>query len=128
MHAIHTPDAPAAIGPYQQAVWAGSTLFLSGQLGLHPQTGILCRGVKAQAQQAFQNIEAILTAASLDLSNVVKMTIFVQDLQDFAIVNRVMQNVFDSKKIAYPARSCVEVARLPKDSLVEIRAIAYRHE
>lgn len=127
MYAVHTDLAPKAIGPYQQAVWAGSTLFLSGQLGLDPQTGRLCQGVEKQTQQAFANIQAILQAASLDLSNIVKMTIFVKDLQDFAIVNKVMQSIFDEHNIAYPARSCVEVARLPKDGLVEIRAIAYRN-
>ncbi len=118
---ISTEQAPAAIGPYSQAVRVGQLVFLSGQLGLDPKTGELKDGVIAQTQQSLDNIGAILTSLGLNYSHVVKTTVFVKDLDDFAAVNEVYGAVF---KDAAPARSCVEVSRLPKRGLVEIECIA----
>ena len=120
---IHTTDAPAAIGPYSQAVKFGKYLFSSGQIGLIPATGELAQGVEAQTEWALKNIGAILAQAGLSYSNVIKTTVFVADLADFAKVNAVYQTFFDG---AYPARSCVQVAALPKGGLVEIECIAIK--
>ena len=121
---IHTDRAPAAIGPYSQGVWAGDTLWLSGQLGLDAQTGLLPEGTRAQARLAFANVKALLTSQGLDFGDVVKLTIFITDLEDFAAVNDEMVAAFEG--FAYPARSCVAVADLPKHGLVEIEAVAHR--
>ncbi|MCI6376260.1 MAG: RidA family protein [Clostridiales bacterium] len=118
---VHTQAAPAAIGPYSQAVQAGSMLFTSGQLGLNPATGELASGVEAQADQAMRNLGEILKQAGMSYANIVKTTVFVADLNDFSIVNAVYQRYFDE---AFPARSCVQVAALPKGALVEIECIA----
>jgi len=118
---IHTASAPAAIGPYSQAVQMGDLLFTSGQLGIIPETGELAQGVEAQTEWALKNLGAILAEAGLNYSNVLKTTVFVADLADFAKVNAVYQTFFDG---AYPARSCVQVAALPKSGLVEIECIA----
>ena len=120
---IHTASAPAAIGPYSQAIETDSMLFTSGQLGIIPATGELAQGVEAQTEWALKNIGAILAQAGLDYSNVIKTTVFVADLADFAKVNAVYQTFFDG---AYPARSCVQVAALPKGGLVEIECIAVK--
>ncbi|WP_406663289.1 RidA family protein [Gallaecimonas sp. GXIMD1310] len=119
---INTKDAPAAIGPYVQARQAGPFLYTSGQIPLHPQTGVMAEGIEAQTAQALANVNAILTAAGLDKQHVVKTMVFVKDMQDFATVNGIYEQFFGEHK---PARSCVEVARLPKDALIEIEAIAY---
>jgi len=118
---IHTASAPAAIGPYSQAIQMGNLLFTSGQLGIIPETGELAQGVEAQTEWALKNLGAILAAADMSYANVLKTTVFVADLADFAKVNAVYQSFFDG---AYPARSCVQVAALPKGGLVEIECIA----
>ena len=118
---IHTVHAPAAIGPYSQAVLTGGLLLTSGQLGLDPETGILPEGVEAQAAQALKNIGAILAEAGYERTDVVKTTIFIRNMGDFAAVNRIYAGFFGDHK---PARSCVEVSALPKGGLVEIEATA----
>lgn len=120
--AIHTDRAPAAIGPYSQAVRAGGFLFTSGQIPVDPAAGDIPAGIKAQAQQSLNNIAAILAQAGLDRSAVVKTTVFLKDMNDFAAMNEVYARFFEGT--TYPARSAVEVARLPKDVLVEIEAVA----
>lgn len=118
---IATPDAPAAIGPYSQAVSTGALVFTAGQLGLNPATGKLAEGVEAQARQAMANLAAILAAAGSSLDRVVKTTIFLQNLSDFAAVNTIYGAAFSATP---PARSTVQVAALPLGGLVEIEAIA----
>ncbi len=120
-HAISATGAPAAIGPYSHAIGQGDLLFLSGQLGLDPATGELREGVQAQATQAMTNLMAVLDAAGLGPENVLKTTIFLVDLADFATVNAIYGGFFAEP---YPARSTVQVAALPKGGLVEIEAIA----
>ena len=118
---IHTNDAPAAIGPYSQAIKAGNMLFISGQGPFNPKTMEIVDGdVKAQASQALENIGAILKEAGASFSNVVKTTVFIKDMEDFSEINEVYVEYFGEHK---PARSCVEVARLPKDIKVEIELI-----
>ncbi len=124
--AINTEKAPAAIGPYVQAVDTGSLVFTSGQLPIDPATGEMPEDVAAQALQSLKNVQAIIEASGLTINSVFKMTVFVKDLNTFATVNEVYQTFFDELGAGYPARSCVEVARLPKDALVEIEAIAQR--
>ena len=119
--AIQTSKAPAAIGPYSQAIRVNGFVYTSGQLGLDPETGELKEGVQAQTHQAFKNIQAILEEEGLDLNHIVKTTVFLKDMNDFAAVNEVYATYFIG---SFPARSAVEVARLPKDGLVEIEAIA----
>ncbi len=119
---ISTDKAPAAIGPYSQAVWAGDLLFASGQIPMDPATGdIVAGGVQAQAHQSLKNVKAILEAAKLGFENVVKATVFIKDMNDFAAINEVYAEYFTAP---FPARSCVEVARLPRDILVEVEVIA----
>lgn len=117
---INTSCAPAAIGAYSQAVALDQLLFTSGQLGLIPETGLLAEGVEAQARQAFANLTAVCKEAGTSLSKAVKITIFLADINDFAVVNRVMEEALPAP---YPARSCFAVAALPKNGLVEIEAI-----
>ena len=121
--AITTAGAPAAIGPYSQAIAAGDLVFCSGQLGLDPVTGELAEGVEAQAERAMRNLAAVLDAAGLTLSDVVKTTIFLADMGDFAAVNAVYGRQIPDPP---PARSTVQVAALPKGGRVEIEAIARR--
>ncbi len=121
-NAITSPDAPAAIGPYSQAVKAGPFLFLSGQIPLDPATGQLVPGgIEAQTRQVFSNIEAILKAAGLSFDAVVSATVYVADMNDFGKVNEIYATHFSSPA---PARATVQVARLPKDALVEIQVTA----
>lgn len=122
---IHTSSAPAAIGPYSQAILTGDTLFTSGQLGLDPSTGELARDAAAQTKQALTNLGEILREAGFEYGDIVKTTVFVTDLNDFATVNAAYQGFF---KGDYPARSCVQVAALPKGGLVEIECIAVRRK
>jgi reactive intermediate/imine deaminase len=119
--AITSPDAPAALGPYSQAIRAGNTVYLSGQLGLHPQTGNLVDGVEAQAHQVFRNLQAVARAAGGDLDDIVKLTILMADLADFGKVNEIMAGYF---RQPYPARATYQVAALPKAALLEIEGIA----
>ena len=118
---IQTSKAPAAIGPYSQAIRVNGFIYTSGQLGLDPETGELQDGVQAQTHQALKNIQAILQEEGLDLNHIVKTTVFLNDMNDFTAVNEVYATYFTG---SFPARSAVEVARLPKDGLVEIEAIA----
>jgi 2-iminobutanoate/2-iminopropanoate deaminase len=119
---IHTDNAPAAIGPYSQAVKAGNMLFVSGQVPFVPETMEIVEGdVKAQTAQSLKNVQAILAEAGLDFSHVVKSTVFIKDMNEFAQINEVYAEFFGENK---PARACVEVARLPKDVKVEIEVIA----
>ena len=118
---IQTGNAPAAIGPYSQAVKVGGFVFVSGQVPVHPQTGEMAEGIESQAERSLENIRAILEEAGISLENVVKCTVFLTDMADFAAVNRVYENFF---RAPCPARSCVAVSALPKGALVEIEAIA----
>ncbi|NPA30717.1 MAG: RidA family protein [Chloroflexi bacterium] len=120
---IHTDAAPAAIGPYSQAVRAGDFVFTAGQIGLDPATGqMVVGGVEAQTRQALRNLQAVLEAAGASLSQVVKTTVFLQDMNDFAAMNAVYAEFFAAEP---PARSAVQAAALPKGALVEIEAVAY---
>lgn len=119
---INTANAPAAIGPYSQAIKVGDLVFTSGQIPINPATGELVPGgVEEQAQQVLKNLKAVLEAAGTSLDSVVKTTVFIKDMNDFAKINAIYATYFTSNP---PARSCVEVARLPKDVLIEIEAIA----
>ncbi len=118
---ISTPNAPAAIGPYSQAVKTGNMVFLSGQIPLIPETMEMIEGgVTEQAQQVFKNLSAVAEAAGGSLNDAVKVNISLTDLGDFAAVNEVMASVFDEP---YPARACVQVAALPRGAMVEIEVI-----
>ena len=119
---IHTDSAPAAIGPYSQAIQIGDLLFVSGQVPIDPSTGAIVEGdIKAQAQQSLNNLKAILNAAGTNMGAVVKTTVFLADMNDFAAMNEVYAQFFQEP---FPARSAVQVARLPKDAKVEVEAIA----
>ena len=120
--AISTASAPAAIGPYSQAIRVGDTLYLSGQVALDPSTGQLVEGdVRVQTIQAMLNLQAVLEAAGTDFSALVKTNIFLKDLTDFAVVNEVYASFLQAP---YPARATVQVARLPRDAAVEIDGVA----
>ena len=124
--AIHTPHAAAAIGPYSQAIRIGNFVFTSGQVALDPATGqIVPGGIEAQTHRVLQNLQAVLAAAGLDLASVVKTTVFLKDMNDFSAMNKIYAEYFQSGAVPAPARSTVEVARLPKDALVEIEVIAF---
>ena len=118
---IHAQGAPAAIGPYCHAKRFGNFLFTSGQLGLDPETGVLAEGIQAQTRQSLENIGAVLSADGLSFGDVLKTTVFLADMDDFAAVNEVYGQVFSEDP---PARSCVAVKTLPKNALVEIEVIA----
>ncbi|MDR3516331.1 MAG: RidA family protein [Azospirillaceae bacterium] len=121
MTIVHSNDAPPAIGPYSQAVAIDGWLFTSGQIALTPAGALVEGGIEAQTEQVFHNLRAVLAAAGTTLDRVVKATVFVKDLNDFARLNAVYAQAFGDHK---PARSTVEVARLPRDVLVEIELIA----
>ena len=121
MKQISTANAPAAIGPYSQAICSGNMLFCSGQIPVDPATGLIPEGVEAQAEQAFNNVKNLLESAGAGMDRVVKTTVFIKDMNDFAAINGIYARYFTEP---YPARSCVEVARLPKDVLLEVEAIA----
>ena len=121
LNIIHTGNAPAAVGPYSQAVSTGNLLLTSGQLGLDPATGVLPEGIAAQAEQSLKNIDAILSEAGFAKTDVVKTTVFIRNMGDFGTVNEIYAAYFGDHK---PARSCVEVSALPKGGLVEIEVIA----
>jgi len=123
---ISTENAPAAIGPYVQAVDLGNMLFTSGQIPVDPKTGLVADDIAAQARQSLENVRAIVEAAGLSVANIIKTTVFVKDLNDFATVNAAYEAFFTQHNAPFPARSCVEVARLPKDVQIEIEAIAVR--
>ena len=117
---IHSKHAPAAIGPYSQAVRAGATVYLSGQIGLDPATGNLAEGVEAQAHQVFKNLRAVAAAAGGSLDDMVKLSILLADLADFAKVNEVMAGYFTAP---YPARATYQVAGLPRGARIEVDGI-----
>ena len=122
MKAISTKNAPAAIGPYSQAIETGGMIFASGQLPIDPNTGAFPEGgIKEQTAQAFKNVKAILTEAGLTMDNVVKTTVFLADMGDFAAMNEVYAAQFEG---TFPARSAVAVKTLPKNALVEVEVIA----
>ena len=121
MKAVSTEKAPAAIGPYSQAQIAGGFVFASGQIPIIPETGALAEGLEAQAHQVFKNIAALLAAAGSDISKAVKTTVFIKNMNDFGAINAIYAQYFTEP---FPARSCVEVARLPKDVLLECEVIA----
>ena len=112
---IFTEEAPAAIGPYSQAIEVNGMVYTSGQLPIDYKTGLMSDDVEVQAEQSLKNVFAILKAAGVDPANVIKTTVFIKDMNDFPRINKVYETFF---KDSYPARSCVEVARLPKDALV----------
>ncbi|MCD8231760.1 MAG: RidA family protein [Clostridiales bacterium] len=118
---INVTGAPAAVGPYSHAVKANGFLYVSGQLGLDPVTGILADGIEAQTRQSLENIKTIVEGCGSDLADVIKTAIFLADINDFGTVNKIYAEYFSDEK---PARSCVEVANLPKGGLVEIEVIA----
>lgn len=119
--AIHTDQAPAALGPYSQAVRHGDLVFLSGQVGLDPATGkLVAGGVEAQARQVFRNLRAVCQAAGGDLDGIVKLTIYLVDLGNFALVNAVMAENFAAP---YPARATIEISALPAGAEVEVEAV-----
>ena len=117
---IHTGSAPAAIGPYSQAIRAGNTVYLSGQLGLDPATGNLRDGIEAQTRQVLDNLQAVAAAAGGSLDDVVKLTLLLADLGDFAKVNEIMASRFTQP---YPARATYQVAALPKAGRIEVDAV-----
>lgn len=118
---VQTPDAPAAIGPYSQAWISGGLLVTSGQLGLDPVTNTLPDSIEKQAEQSLKNIQAIVEAAGFQLTDIVKTTVFLKNMSDFAVVNQIYADFFGDHK---PARSCVEVSQLPKGGLIEIEVTA----
>ena len=117
---IHTERAPAAIGPYSQAIRAGDTVYLSGQIGLDPATGNLRDGVEAQTRQVFANLKAVAEAAGASLDHIVKLTVLLADLGDFGKVNEIMAVHF---KQPYPARATYQVAALPRGATIEVEAV-----
>lgn len=120
---VHTDDAPAAIGPYSQAIVSGGMVFTAGQIGLDPSTGDMVEGgVEAQAVRALENLTAVLAAAGSSMKDVLKTTVYLADMADFARVNEIYARYFEEP---YPARSAVQAAALPKGALLEIEAIAY---
>lgn len=120
---ISTDKAPSAIGPYSQAIEANGFVFASGQIPIDPATGNIPEGIEAQAKQALTNVKNLVEAAGLTLDSVVKTSVFIKDMNDFAKVNEIYATFFSAD---CPARSCVEVARLPKDVLIEVEVIAAR--
>ncbi|HBM3027730.1 TPA: reactive intermediate/imine deaminase [Klebsiella oxytoca] len=121
---ISTASAPAAIGPYVQGVNLGTMTMTSGQLPVNAQDGTMSDDIAVQTRQSLENVKAIVEAAGLQVKNIVKTMVFVKDLKDFATINAVYEAFFVEHNAAFPARSCVEVARLPKDAGIEIEAIA----
>ena len=120
MKEIKTTNAPAAIGPYSQAIITGNMLYTSGQIPVNPETGAIAEGVEAQANQVFTNLKNLIAAAGSTINNTVKTTVFIKNMDDFAKINEIYATYFTEP---FPARSCVEVARLPKDVLLEVEAI-----
>ncbi|MBF8982153.1 RidA family protein [Lutibacter sp. B2] len=119
---VDTKKAPAAIGPYSQGVVVGNMVYTSGQMPVNPETGEIPQGdIQVQARQSLENVKAILEQAGTSMDNAVKLTVFIKDMNEFSKINEVYAEYFPNDK---PARSCVEVARLPKDVRVEIEAIA----
>ena len=121
---IHTSNAPAAIGPYSQAIEVNGMVYTSGVIPVDPATGAVVEGgVEAQANQAFKNLCNLVEASGSQVSNIVKTTVFIKEMNDFGTINEIYKKYF---KEPFPARSCVEVARLPKDVLLEVEAICFK--
>ena len=120
---IVTDKAPSAIGPYSQAIEVNGMVYTSGVIPVNPETGVIPEGVEAQATQAFTNLTNLVEASGTDMSKVVKTTVFIKNMDDFAKINAIYSEFFTKD---CPARSCVEVARLPKDVLIEIEAIGLK--
>lgn len=118
---ITTEKAPKAIGPYSQGVQKGNLVITSGQLPIHPETGLMPESIEDQTRQSIENVKAVLSAKGMSLEHVIKTTVFLNDMEQFGAMNEVYSTFFEGD---YPARSAVEVARLPKDALVEIEVIA----
>ncbi|MFC4162057.1 RidA family protein [Epilithonimonas zeae] len=121
---IHTSDAPAAIGPYSQATLVNGTLYISGQIPVDPETGKLVEGIDKETHQVMKNLKAILTAADMNFDNAVKASIFLKNMDDFAVVNEIYASYFNNDQ--FPARETVQVSCLPKNVDVEISMIAYK--
>ena len=117
---IITDNAPKAIGPYSQGQKIGNLVFTSGQIPLNPKTGVLCTEIKEATKQSLENVKAILEAGGSSIENAVKVSVFVKNMDDFAVVNEIYSQYFNDNP---PARSCVQVAKLPMDALIEIEAI-----
>lgn len=120
---ISTDKAPSAIGPYSQAIEINGMVYTSGVIPVNPETGVIGEGVEAQAEQAFKNLCNLVEASGSKVENIVKTTVFIKEMNDFGKINEIYKNYF---KEPFPARSCVEVARLPKDVLLEVEAIAFK--
>ncbi|MBS4957380.1 MAG: RidA family protein [Clostridium sp.] len=118
---INTKNAPGAIGPYSQGIIVGDFVYTSGQIPINPATGVMETDIKSATKQSMENVKAILEAAGTSLEKVIKTSIFLKDLNDFAVVNEIYGTYFSENP---PARSCVQVAKLPKDAVIEIEAIA----
>lgn len=123
MNALNSSNAPAALGPYSQALVEGNLVFCSGQIPLDPATGEMAQGIENQTRQVLKNLTAVLAENGMTLANVIKTTVFLADLGDFGAMNQVYAQYFTQP---YPARSCVQVAAIPKGSLVEIECIAVK--
>ena len=123
MNALNSTNAPAALGPYSQALVQGDMVFCSGQIPLDPATGEMARGIENQTRQVLKNLTAVLAENGMTLANVIKTTVFLADLNDFTAMNEVYAQHFTQP---FPARSCVQVAAIPKGSLVEIECIAVK--
>ncbi|MBM7600759.1 2-iminobutanoate/2-iminopropanoate deaminase [Virgibacillus halotolerans] len=121
--AIHTENAPAAIGPYSQAIEAGDFIYVSGQIPIDPSTSEVVEGIENQTHQVLKNLQAILSEANTDFSQVVKFTIYLQSMEEFATINEIYGSYLSEP---YPARATVEVSRLPKDVLVEMDVVVYK--
>ncbi len=121
MKVIQTNNAPAAVGPYSQAIELDNLVFASGQIAINPATGEIPEGIEAQAHQALKNAKAVIEASGAKWENVVKTTVFITNVDDFGKVNEIYATYF---KQPYPARSCVEISRLPKGALIEVEVIA----
>lgn len=120
---VKTNKAPGAIGPYSQGINVNDMFFFSGQIPLHPETGEMPEGIEAQAMQALENVKGLLESQGLDFSNVIKTTVFLDNMDHFGIVNEIYATYFVEP---YPARSAVEVAKLPKGALIEVEVIAVK--
>lgn len=121
MKQISTNNAPQAIGPYSQAIISNGLMFCSGQIPINPETGAIVEGLEAQAHQVFKNIKNLLEAGGTSINNVIKTSVFIKDMNDFGKINEIYAEYFTEP---FPARSCVEVTRLPKDVLLECEVIA----
>lgn len=127
---ITAKDAPAAVGPYSHAVKVGNTMYLSGQIPINPENGEIPEGIEAQTRQVFKNIAAVLNAGEMNFGNAVICEVFLKDMEDFGVMNKVYAEVFDPycEDTGYPARAAVAVKTIPKDCLVEIKVTAIRDE